>query len=80
MGRVEIPARKWIKKAPLWCQQLTRGVCNNIADILVKVWGSGVKVRFLDPPFGRELAKLWKKCTAQVGANRFLIKLSSETL
>ena len=30
-------------KAPLWCQQLTRGVCNNIVDILVRVWGSGVR-------------------------------------
>jgi len=34
-------------KAPLWCQQLTRGVCNNIGDILVpniegpRVWGKG---------------------------------------
>ena len=33
-------------KAPLWCQKLTRGVCNNIGGILVKVGGSGVKVRF----------------------------------
>jgi hypothetical protein len=29
-------------KAPLWCQQLTRGVCNNIGDVSEKspgVWG-----------------------------------------
>jgi len=45
-------------KAPLWCQQLTRGVCNNIADILVEVRGSGVKVRFLTPLLAGELAKL----------------------
>jgi len=44
-------------KAPLWCQQLTRGVCNNIADSLVKVRGSGVKVRSWTPPFGSEISK-----------------------
>jgi hypothetical protein len=49
VGRVEIPARKWIFKGSLWCQQLTRGVCKNIGDILVKVRGSGVKVRFWTP-------------------------------
>ena len=48
MGRVDISARKWIKKAPPWCQQL-RGVSNNIGGILVKVRGSGVKVRFWTP-------------------------------
>jgi hypothetical protein len=54
VGRVEIPVRKWISKAPLWCHQLTRGVRNNIVDILVKVRGSGVKVRFWTP--------FWEKC------------------
>ena len=49
VGRVGIPARNWISKSSIWCQQLTRGVCNNIADILVKVRGSGVKVRFWAP-------------------------------
>jgi len=46
VSMVEIPARNGVPKAPLWCQQLTRGVCNEIADILLKVRGSGVKVRF----------------------------------
>ena len=55
MGRVDISARKWIKKAPPWCQQL-RGVSNNIGGILVKVRGSGVKVR-LWTLFGRETTK-----------------------
>ena len=44
MGRVEIPARKGIPKAPLWCQKLIRGVCSYIVDILVEgpgVWGEG---------------------------------------
>ena len=44
MGKVEIPAKKWISKSsPV--PGKTRGVLNNIPDILVKVWGSGVKVR-----------------------------------
>ena len=48
MGKVEIPAKKWISKSsPV--PGKTRGVLNNIPDILVKVWGSGVKVRFLIP-------------------------------
>ena len=46
VGRVEIPVRKWSSKAPLWCHQPTRGVCNNIGEILVKVRGSGVGVQF----------------------------------
>ena len=36
-------------KAPLWCQQLTRGVCNHIGGILVKVRGSGGEGPVLDP-------------------------------
>ena len=41
-------------KAPLWCQQLTRGVCDNIADILVKVRGKGP---VLDPLSAGKLLK-----------------------
>ena len=48
MGKVEIPAKKWISKSsPV--PGKTRGVLNNIPDILVKVWGSGVKVQFGTP-------------------------------
>jgi len=46
VGRVEFLPEFGFPKAPLWCQQLTRGVCNNIGDILVKVWGYEVKIRF----------------------------------
>ena len=49
VGRMEIPARNGFPKAPPWYHQLTRCVCNNIGDILVKVRGSGVKVRFWTP-------------------------------
>jgi len=41
--------KKGFPKAPLSCQQLTRGVCNNVGDVEVKVRGSGVKVQFLTP-------------------------------
>ena len=65
MGRVEIPAKKWIfKSSPV--PEKIRGVLNNIPDILVKVRGSGVKFRFwtpFDPTFGRE------KCELQSGIN-----------
>jgi len=50
-------------KAPLWCQQLTRGDCNNIADILVKVRGFGVKVRFWTPPFWNKKAQFYARST-----------------
>ena len=52
MGRVEILPE--IGFPPRY-HQFTRGVCNNIGDILVKLRWSGVKVRFLTP-FGRESA------------------------
>jgi len=42
-------SERGFSKAPLLCHQLTRGVCNNIGDVLVKVRGSGVKVRFWTP-------------------------------
>jgi hypothetical protein len=42
------------------------GVFAIIGDILVKVRGSRVKVQFWTPLLAGELAKLWKKCTAQV--------------
>ena len=52
MGRwISLP-ESGFPKTPLWCQQLTRGVCSNIGDISVKVRGSGVGVRF-DPGFGK---------------------------
>ena len=43
-----------------------RGVLNNIADILVKVRGSGVKFRFwtpFDPTFGGETCQIYGKMT-----------------
>jgi len=58
-GWKSLPERGFLK-APLSCQQLPRGVCNNIADILVKVRGSGVKVRFWTPPFGRGILKSFR--------------------
>ena len=45
MGRVEIPVRKWIAKSSPLVPATYQGFCNNIGDI-VKVRGSGVKVRF----------------------------------
>ena len=44
-------------KAPPRYLKLTRGVSNIIGDILVKVRGPGVKVRFWTP-FGRETTKV----------------------
>jgi hypothetical protein len=49
VGRVEIPAKKWISKSSFPVPEKTRGVLNNIPDNLVKVRGSGVKVRFWTP-------------------------------
>ena len=47
-GEDSLPETQF-KKAPPGYHQLNRGVCNNIGDILVKVRGSGVKVRFWTP-------------------------------
>ena len=71
MGRVEIPAKKRISKSSFPVPGKTRGVLNNIPDNVEGpgVWGEGP---VLDSLLAGELAKLWKKCTAQVGANRFL--------
>ena len=62
MGRVEIPAKKWIFKSSSPVPGKTRGVLNNIPDNLVEVRGSGVKVRFWTP--------FWQgKCELQSGIN-----------
>jgi len=66
VGRVEIPAKKWISKSSPLVPEKIRGVLNNIPDILVKVWGSGVKFRFwtpFDPTFGRETCQIYEKLT-----------------
>jgi hypothetical protein len=56
VGRVEIPAKKWISKSSSPVPEKIRGVLNYIPDILVKIRGSGVKFRFwtpFGPPFGK---------------------------
>ena len=63
VGSVEIPVRSGFPKALLWCHQLTRGVCNNIVDILVKVWGFGVKIWFWTTLLAGKSANFFKSTT-----------------
>jgi len=44
-GWKSLPENRF-SNAPLWFQQLTRGVCNNIGDIMRVVRGGGAGVRF----------------------------------
>jgi hypothetical protein len=49
VGRVEIPAKKWVSKSSSPVPKKIRGVLNNIPNILVKVRVSGVKFWFGPP-------------------------------
>jgi len=70
---VEIPAKRSITKSSSPVPEKTRGVLNNIPDILVKVRGSGVKFRFwtpFDPTFGRETCQIYEKMTQSKSSDR----------
>ena len=59
-GQGGIPARKWISKSST--PVLSTGICNNIGDILVKVWGEGLVLG----PFSQghfKTPRLWAICT-----------------
>jgi hypothetical protein len=80
VGRAEIPAKKWNSKSSFPVPGKTRGVLNN-PNNLVKVRGSGVKVRFFWRSYGKSAQpKSGQSDFCDELHNYKTIKLCSETL